>query len=606
MKKILFFIVLAGLISFSTVKIYAEEQFTTEYFLNYEILDSGETLVNQKIRITNNVNDVIPTNYSLTLRQIEVYDIKVSSNQTTIEPEIKTQNKETIMKIRLQNQLLGTGNVNELDISYKSKDLAIKSGEVWNVYIPQVTGLNNVKTYDLTLNTPKSLGPKIFVSPQPDTETTEGEINKYLFSKEKLKMSGISASFGKYQSINFNLKYDLKNNSYFWSDQEIAIPPQITGKQDVFISDIQPKPKSLKQDKDGNLIATIGLGPKENVNVTVTGTAKILGKQIDIVNGGSVDIIPKQIREDYTKKEKYWDVEDEEVQSIAKELYDPSINTVENAKKVYDYVVENLDYDFGVLTQDSVVRKGAKEALTNSISSACMEFTDVFITLTRAMGIPARELNGYAFTNDSNSNPLSINFKNSDFLHAWPEFYDPNLGWIAVDPTWGNTSGLDYFTKMDTNHFVFVIKGLDSEIPLPAGAYRFNNDSKQVDVSFTITANEVLPQVKLKKVISINPYNLIKGRDYYKVTNITGSYVRNINDRNIDILPMQSSYIDLEDTNNISYTDFNNNKVYLEADVEKGFTFWPSPKEVSYLALIVIVLCTTVYFLRARLKAQKI
>jgi hypothetical protein len=86
--------------------------------------------------------------------------------------------------------------------------------------------------------------------------------------------------------------------------------------------------------------------------------------------------------------------------------------------------------------------------------------------------------------NSDITTPISINLKSGDLLHSWPEFYDPNFGWVAVDPTWGNTSKTDYFTKLDTNHFAFVIKGINSEYPLPAGMYRTDDSTKLIDISF--------------------------------------------------------------------------------------------------------------------------
>ncbi|NCC70435.1 hypothetical protein EOM09_02540, partial [bacterium] len=39
-------------------------------------------------------------------------------------------------------------------------------------------------------------------------------------------------------------------------------------------------------------------------------------------------------------------------------------------------------------------------------SSICTDFTDLFITLARAKGIPAREVQGFAYTNNSKIKPI--------------------------------------------------------------------------------------------------------------------------------------------------------------------------------------------------------
>jgi len=54
-----------------------------------------------------------------------------------------------------------------------------------------------------------------------------------------------------------------------------------------------------------------------------------------------------------------------------------------------------------------------------------------------------------------------------------------------IDPTWGSTtSGIDYFKNLDLDHIAFVIKGSESEYPIPAGGYKFENASKDVNVRF--------------------------------------------------------------------------------------------------------------------------
>ena len=148
-------------------------------------------------------------------------------------------------------------------------------------------------------------------------------------------------------------------------------------------------------------------------------------------------------------------------------------------------MVKGLKYDFSRVTQ-SKSRLGALGVLNNPSSAVCLEFTDLFIALARAAGIPAREVDGFAYTQNSKQRPLSLE---KDILHAWPEYYDKELQtWIMVDPTWGNTtSGVDYFNMLDFDHIAFVIKGSNSSYPVPAGGYKFpgKEDQKDVEVFFT-------------------------------------------------------------------------------------------------------------------------
>ena len=130
-----------------------------------------------------------------------------------------------------------------------------------------------------------------------------------------------------------------------------------------------------------------------------------------------------------------------------------------------------------------------------------MEFTDVFIAIARAAGIPARESVGYAYTSNGRLRPLSFV---ADVLHAWPEYYDTDQHvWVPIDPTWASTTGgVNYFDKLDFNHIVFAHYGVTSDYPYPAGFYRKNGKTtKDVTVTFA-TSKFIQPTSNLATTIS--------------------------------------------------------------------------------------------------------
>ena len=177
----------------------------------------------------------------------------------------------------------------------------------------------------------------------------------------------------------------------------------------------------------------------------------------------------------YIQPAKYWEANNRHIQELAKVYTTP--------REIYDYVVQTLTYDYKRATQIPI-RKGAAQALETPNNAICMEFTDLFIAIARAAGIPAREAVGYAHTTNARLRPLSFV---SDVLHAWPEYYDEGRQiWIPVDPTWADTTGgVNYFDKLDFNHIVFSYHGKSSEYPFPAGFYKkAGENSKDVSVSF--------------------------------------------------------------------------------------------------------------------------
>ena len=67
-----------------------------------------------------------------------------------------------------------------------------------------------------------------------------------------------------------------------------------------------------------------------------------------------------------------------------------------------------------------------------SKKGVCQDFANVFITLARLLGIPARYVCGYLYTGNTGESRTR-----SDASHAWVQLYIPNVGWKAFDPTNG-------------------------------------------------------------------------------------------------------------------------------------------------------------------------
>jgi hypothetical protein len=133
-----------------------------------------------------------------------------------------------------------------------------------------------------------------------------------------------------------------------------------------------------------------------------------------------------------------------------------------------------------------------------------MEFTDVFVTMARIAGIPAREVDGYAYTSDTANHPIYYPGLGSDILHAWAEIYLPGSGWVMVDPTWGSTTGgVDFFGRIDLNRIAFAVKGLSSTTPYAAGSYK-TNDKQDGDVKVSFSDKPVNPQSGMQLKLSDN------------------------------------------------------------------------------------------------------
>ncbi len=558
------FLFLLAFILLKPVSAFDDPQFSINYDIKYTVEETGETSVTQEAIITNLRNDMIPTTYTFSARQLKIYDVSSTTNEKNSEVRIEEKEDENIISVTIENYAIGEGRQNKVVLNYKTKSVAGKSGEIWNIYIPKIQIPETTSLYNVKISIPASFGPKIYLSPTPAIEKIEDGNSVFYFTKEGFQSTGISGAFGEYQPINFKLKYHLKNTSILPSIKEIALPPDIEKIQNVSYQKINPKPYKIKVDSDGNFIALYVLSPFKDLSVEATGTSRIYGRQVSVDFGRDISEIPSNLLK-YTKEDKYWEVNSPYIQKLSKELKSESRNVIENAQNIYDFITKNITYDFEALQEGLVERKGAETALIQKGSWTCMEFTDLFVATSRAMGVPSREINGYAFTFEDQNKPISINLSGGDLLHSWAEFYDPFYGWVQIDPTWGTTSGIDYFTKLDTNHFAFVIKGNNSEYPYPAGTYRNTVNEKLIDIAVAQNNSDdyFIPKLEYRKMLNLNPFKIIKGNKRIKVTNIGNVFVYNVEKHTVPIGESVIIYTSNEN-NNILFEDLNGKKYTLD------------------------------------------
>ncbi|HMS22778.1 MAG TPA: transglutaminase domain-containing protein [Candidatus Levybacteria bacterium] len=468
-KIIKIFLVLFLLIFYPVSHGFAQEKedskdyFTVTASSLYQVVSSSATHVIQEISIVNKKEFFYAPSYAITLHTKSISNIAARNDAGAIPFTLKEgEGGSKTIEITFPEKIVGVGKTNSFTFSYDSSDFTHKIGNILTIQIPALSGSQTFDSYTAAVNVPSEFGTPSIIKPNVSYDKKG---NTYIFSNGQLT-KGIEMIFGEFQLYRFKLSYHLENNNVFPVTTELALPPN-TSYQEVVVESVTPKPKKVYRDIDKNTLATYLLPPKTTTHVV----AEVLVK---VRNSPTQEILSESQRKIYVKPQKYWEVEDAEIQKIAKELKTPSA--------IYDYVVKTLSYETKKANLENV-RQGAKKALANPLYAVCLEFTDLFISLARAADIPARSVEGYAYTDDSQDKPLSL-FE--DVLHAWPEYYDDNKkAWIMVDPTWGNTTGgVDYFNSLDFDHVAFVINGEKSSYPVPAGGYKTEDDTKDITVSY--------------------------------------------------------------------------------------------------------------------------
>ncbi len=594
----------------------AQGEFETDYRVHYIVDPTGQTNVTQDIQLKNKTANYYADMFELKIGSTKVDNVKASDATGPLETQVKFDNNITTISVKFNQKVIGIGKTLDWSLTYTSTELASKSGQIWEVSVPRLAKAGDIGAYLAKVSVPFSFGPVAFSVPTPKTINKVSSTQEFTFDKDQLIQSGISMSFGQKQVFAFKLEYHLENKNLTSQITEITLPPE-NNYQKVVFGKIDPPPTNVTYDKDRNLIAKYRLTPKTRLDIVAEGYVEVFPQPFRNID----PILTGEDRERYTQPQRYWEADNPLIREKVKELKTP--------REIYDYVESTLSYSKDRLNQQKIERLGAAKALSNPADAVCMEFTDLFVALARARGIPAREVEGFAYTQNERLRPLSLALAQGDILHAWPEYWDESLGWVQVDPTWGSTSGgLDYFNKLDFNHITFVRRGLSSTNPPPAGAYKReeNLGEKTVFVSFAqelplatftprlslIVPTKIIAGVPLKitaVVENVGSASLIGQRLSLTTTRFDSKALEPID---IDILPpyaksqfqfrLQTASFFERSTDNLVLSFFDN-QVSKPVEIIPIYFVFFSP-HILIAALIVILIIVSGYIAYGRFAKQ--
>jgi len=103
-------------------------------------------------------------------------------------------------------------------------------------------------------------------------------------------------------------------------------------------------------------------------------------------------------------------------------------------------------------------------------SGSCRDFSLLFMDIARCLGLAARFVSGYLYTE-----PLP---EDNGSTHAWAEIYIPGAGWKGFDPTTGDLAGPD--------HIAVAVARLPESVPPVAGSF-IGMPGSRLDVGVWVT-----------------------------------------------------------------------------------------------------------------------
>lgn len=262
----------------------------------------------------------------------------------------------------------------------------------------------------------------------------------------------------------------------------------------------------------------------------------MLGMTIDVVTNNNImpvreklkfppENIPPDIIE-YTKATEFIDI-NQEIINKANEIVAGQTDYYGAVFVLAEWVEQNINYSLDTLTENAVQKSSWVIANRYGV---CDELTNLFISLARSVGIPARFASGQVYSN------IAGGFGN----HGWAEIYFPGYGWVPFDVTFKQ------FGWVDPTH-IKVSEQKDSGKPAVEYSWKshnanFNNKELNVDTRIVKKGSAIKPPVSMK-IEAITDYvgfgsyvpilvTVTNDNDYYVPTMVVLSKATEINKKN--------------------------------------------------------------------------
>lgn len=239
---------------------------------------------------------------------------------------------------------------------------------------------------------------------------------------------------------------------------------------------------SIKNNSDE--ISYTWISPQVN-SFELSFDSSVRTKNLLILVDDKIDFPLKGVESFYTQPTEFIDVNDD-ISTRASDLAKNEDDLYVVSFKVADWIQENIRYDLGSLTAE-VVQKSSW-VLKNK-EGVCDELTNLFISMMRSLGVPARYVSGVAYTNTG--------YKFGP--HAWAEVYFPDKGWVPFDITYRQ------FGWVDPSHVKLKVSS-DSGDPTIRYTWKSVDTSikgKKIDIDTKVVSNG--PAVKSPIIIAVKP-----------------------------------------------------------------------------------------------------
>jgi len=258
-----------------------------------------------------------------------------------------------------------------------------------------------------------------------------------------------------YNPKKFNIRYSAtlisnkKNNSV----QIWIAKPENSLCQKINKFAISEKPKSSYKDAQGNKILFFEFKDQKNIAIQMDIKATLWKSKFDLEQERIfLSNASTQLFKQYTKGEKFLE-QTQEIKKLTKDITKNSKNDLDKIKSIFDFIMKNFKYCY------PVKKRGVKNLNLNKLRGDCGEYSSLFVTMCRILGIPARNSTGFVI--------FPKHEKISE--HGWASIYLKPYGWADIDPQYASLeknikTGIKKYFGQRTDYRITFINGFN--IPL--------------------------------------------------------------------------------------------------------------------------------------------
>ncbi|MCI0651083.1 MAG: transglutaminase domain-containing protein [Planctomycetes bacterium] len=184
------------------------------------------------------------------------------------------------------------------------------------------------------------------------------------------------------------------------------------------------------KDQDGNEYLYFELASPAAGEFKVTTAFTVARSEV------SVAVDPAMTRaysaQDLADKQKYLGphanvVIDDKIKELSRTIVGDEKNPIAASRKIYDWVLANIDYWVKDPDHKKASPTGNTEYCLSSKTGNCTDFHSLYMSLSRAAGIPTRIIYGSFLKKELDGHDKDQSY------HCWLEFFAPGIGWVPLD-----------------------------------------------------------------------------------------------------------------------------------------------------------------------------